>query len=461
MDRSIIHLNVADFAVAVERVIDRRLAGRPVVVAPQGAVRAAVYDMSEEAYRAGVRKGMALARAVRLCRDACILPPHPERYEQAMRTLLQHALTYSPRIEAGDIDGHLFIDATGTGRLFGPPQDVAARLRREIRSRHRLGPIWSVAPNKLVAKVATRLVKPEGECIVAAGEERTFLAPLGLELIPGIERDDLVRLREFNLTRAGEVAALRLEDLQAPFGRRAMSLYEAVRGIDPSPVLAVGEKPPTVAAGHAFATDTNDADTLLAALYRLIEHAGQALRQGRRAAWRVAVALDYVDGVRCIRPAAVRPASANDIILFAAARQALRLAWVRRVRVRHLRLVCDRLVFPPAQLALFGDDRQHAERCDRLIGAVDAVRRRFGREAVTVGRTAFIAGTTLRPKGEEMLDTGCSILDKRRHDLAEPNTGLRGQSRFGVAGPSLNRQSRAIGVHSLSSIEHPASSITP
>jgi DNA polymerase-4 len=386
MDRSIIHLNVADFAVAVERVIDRRLDGRPVVVAPPAAARAAVYDMSEEAYRAGVRKGMALARAARLCRDACVLPPRPERYAQAMHALLERALPYSPRIEAGEIDGHLFIDATGTGRLFGRPADLAVRLRREIRASLCLAPVWSVAPNKLIAKVATRLVKPEGECSVAAGEEQAFLAPLGLELIPGIERDDLIRLREFNLTRAGEVAALRLEDLRVPFDKRAMWLYEAVRGIDPSPVLAVGERPPSVAAGHAFASDTNDAGILLSALYRLVERAGHELRRRRRTAQRVAVVLDHSDGARRARPSAVRPASANDRILFAAARQALLLAWTRRVRIRHLRLVCDRLVFPPAQLALFGDDRQQVERSDRLIDAVDAVRRRFGWEAIAIGR---------------------------------------------------------------------------
>jgi DNA polymerase-4 len=92
--------------------------------------------------------------------------------------------------------------------------------------------------------VATRLVKPEGEYIVAAGEEEPFLAPLPLALIPGIEREDLLRLREFNLTRAGEVTALRLEELRVRFGSRAMLLYEAVRGIDPSPVLAVGESRP-------------------------------------------------------------------------------------------------------------------------------------------------------------------------------------------------------------------------
>jgi len=100
-ERSIIHLNVADFAVAVERAVDCRLKDRPVIIAPEGAARAAVYDMSEEAYRNGIRKGMALRRAVRLCRDARLLPPHPDRYEHAMRSLLKQTLPYSPLIETG------------------------------------------------------------------------------------------------------------------------------------------------------------------------------------------------------------------------------------------------------------------------------------------------------------------------------------------------------------------------
>ncbi len=90
-ERSIIHLNVADFAVAVERVVDVRLRRRPVIIAPEAAVRAAVYDMSEEAYQSGVRKNMPLGRALRYCRGAVVLPPHPDRYERAMARLLKLA----------------------------------------------------------------------------------------------------------------------------------------------------------------------------------------------------------------------------------------------------------------------------------------------------------------------------------------------------------------------------------
>ena len=140
MERHVIHINVADFAVAVERAMDRRLRERPVVIAPDGVSRAVVYDMSEEAYQAGVRKGMALRRAVRLCPDVRILPPHPARYEQVMQALVRQALPYSPLIEPGEADGHLFVDVTGTSRLFGPPVDVAWRLRRQARAELSLAP---------------------------------------------------------------------------------------------------------------------------------------------------------------------------------------------------------------------------------------------------------------------------------------------------------------------------------
>jgi DNA polymerase-4 len=386
-DRSIIHLNIADFAVAVERAVDCRLKTRPVIIAPEGAARAAVYDMSEEAYRSGIRKGMPLRRAVRLCRDVRILPPHPDRYEHAMRALFKQTLPYSPRIETGEVDGHLFLDVTGTARLFGPPVDVAWRLRRQVKEALGLAPIWSVAPNKLTAKVATRLVKPDGEYIVGAGEEEALLAPLPLDLVPGIERNDLLRLQEFNLSRVSHLTALSLAQLQVPFGARALLLYEAARGIDPSPVLPVGQKPPQIMVDHEFGNDTNDKSVLESVLYGLVEQAADRLRRRRRAARRVAVILDYSDGMRCARQVAAKPATANDLILFELARRTLRLAWTRRIRIRHIRLICDRLTFPPAQLQLFAAEQKQTEKRDNLISAIDRIRQRFGNDAVQFGRS--------------------------------------------------------------------------
>jgi DNA polymerase IV len=382
--RTVVHLNIADFAVAVERQIDHRLKEHPVIIAPEGSVRAVVYDMSEEAFRVGVRKHMPLRKAKQCCRDALILPPHPDRYERAMQDLLKEVLPYSPLIEPGEVDGHVFIDTTGTSRLFGPPIDVAWRMYRNIKSCLGFAPIWAVAPNKLVSKVATRIVKPLGEYIVGEGEEAAFLAPLPISLVPGIETDDLIRMRELNLSLVRQVANLTLDQLTIPFGKRAGVVFDAVRGIDPSPVLAAGQKPPKIMADHEFGNDTNDVEVIESVVYQLVEKIGVQLRKQRKAAQTLAMMLDHSDGVRRFRQMSVRPPSANDIILFKTARSILYLAWTRRVRMRHIRLICSKPIFPPAQMELFPD--QDIPKQDALIAAMDRIRERFGRDIVHMGR---------------------------------------------------------------------------
>jgi len=388
-ERFIIHLNVADFAVAVERLANSRLREHPVIIAPRGAARAVVYDMSEEAYQSGVRKGMTLRSAMRRCRDACVVAPHHDRYECAMEELLRCALPYSPLIEIADHNGHLFVDVTGTGKLFGPPPDVAWRIRKEIRSRMRIDPIWSVAPNKLLAKVATRLVKPIGEYIVGAGDEEEFLNSVGLYLIPGIEHDDLKTFHALNLTLAGHVTGWSMDQLEVVFGKHSPRLYNAVRGIDPSPVVPVGQKRPVISVDHEFGNDTNDPEVVDGALYRLVEQAGADLRQRQMAAKRVGIVLSYSDGKRTLRQATAKPASTSDFRLFKAAKLALTLAWTRRTRIRHMRLIYGRLTYPPAQLKLFAD--RNEETTHNLMIALDAVRRRFGPSAVRVGRTLSVS----------------------------------------------------------------------
>jgi len=390
-ERAIIHLNVADFAVAVERLVDVRLRGRPVVIAAPGAARAAVYDMSDEAYRTGVRKGMALRRAQRLCRDLRVVPPRPDRYERAMRFLWDQARPYSPLIEAGSGDGHLFLDLTGTGRLFGPPPDVAWRLRRGIRAELGLDPIWSAAPNKLVAKTASRVVKPTGEYIVDPGEEEDFLRPLPLAFLPGLEREDLICFRDFHISKVEQAGRWSPEQLEAVFGRRGRHIYRTVRGIDQSPVLAADGETARVSAEHEFGDDTNEAGLVEAVLYRLAETAGAELRRRGLAARRVGLTLDYTDGRRVVRQASDRRGgTASDFRLFDLAKTALALAWTRRVRLRRLKMVSDRLTYPPSQLELFPEDEQKSQADENLLAALDRIRRRFGRDLIRWGRTQAV-----------------------------------------------------------------------
>jgi DNA polymerase-4 len=382
--RFILHLNVADFAVAVERVVDLSLRDKPVIVAPLQAARAAVYDMSEEAYRDGVRKGMLLTRATRICRTARVLPPRFDLYRKAMGSFVNEARGYSPVLEHGVEDGHLYLDITGTHRLFGTPPDVGWRLHRQIRSKLEIDPIWSLAGSKLVSKIGSRLVKPVGEYIVADGEEQGFLAPLPLHLLPGLSSGERQRVGQFNIGRIGELAALSRMQLEGVFGRRGEALFELSRGIDDSAVRPEEERPPRVVREHIFSDDCADRTVLKGVVGALAAQLGMELRATRRQARRVGLQLGYTDGTTVSRQASVRKGVADDDSLQRLALTALERSLTRRTRVRSCRLIGDRLHGRSPQLNLF-DDTATDRKKEQLLAAMDRIRQRFGREAIRMG----------------------------------------------------------------------------
>ncbi|MBP1625137.1 MAG: dinB, partial [Acidobacteria bacterium] len=161
MEREIIYLTVPAFPVAVERVVHPDLRGRPVVVAPPGVARSIVTALSPEAWDAGIRKGMAVAKAMRYCRNTIVLPPNESLYLRASRAIFKVLENFSPLLEPSG-HGHAYMDITGTGRLFGPPRDTAWMAQKEIRQRLRLDAALGVASNKMVSKIASEVIRPSG-----------------------------------------------------------------------------------------------------------------------------------------------------------------------------------------------------------------------------------------------------------------------------------------------------------
>ncbi len=171
------------------------------------------------------------------------------------------------------------------------------------------------------------------------------------------------------------------------FGRRSLFLYEAVRGIDPSPVTPVGQKQPAIKYHASFNGDTNDTLEVQNRLYGIVEYTGADLRKQGLAARRAGIILDYTDGFRIVRQASINPPTSDNARLFTAAKIALDRAWKRRVRVRHFCLICDRLIQPSAQMMLFTPEKNQEVKQHQLYAALDTIRHQFGSKAVRTGRT--------------------------------------------------------------------------
>ena len=384
MERKIIHLNIADFSVAVERLVDRSLQSRPLIIAPPVA-RARVYDMSEEAYQDGVRKGMSLARARNRCRRAIILPPTPDRYEKAISCCFRHALPFTPQVERAPGSGHLYLDVTGTHRLFGPAPDIGWRIRKTMRRDLGLNPIWSVGPNKLVAKVASRIVKPAGEYIVAEGEEQSFLAPLPLSLLPVVGHGIENRLREVGIRRIAQAAALSRQDLYLLCGRRVEMLYQALRGIDQSPVHPPAEVEKRFFFRHHFSPDSNREEIIQPAVLDLARQAASSLRYHKKCCCRIKITLIYSDTVKVTRQVVCKHPATGDRELEQLAVTGLFRCWRRRVRVRTVELVCTRVSPYVQQLSLFNCINKKQQRQKELENAIDVLHQRFGTSVLTRG----------------------------------------------------------------------------
>ncbi|HET6577168.1 MAG TPA: hypothetical protein VFG66_02530 [Gemmatimonadales bacterium] len=384
------------FCTTLEGLVAPALRTRPVAVAPPGADRATILALSAEARLAGIERGMPVRQALRRCPDLVLLPPNPRLYARASQALHEVLRIYAPVIEPHGY-GHAFLDLTGTGRLFGPAVDVAARVQREVRARLGLPVSVGIAANKLVSQAATTVVKPEPLLEVPGGAEAGFLAPHPLDVLPELHPGMRRRLDDYQLDLIGEVAAISETALCAVFGGAGRTLRAQARGIDPRPVLPP-ERQAEFHLARTLATETNDLGVLFPLLRLMGDRLGRRLRRRGLVARRLRVSLTYADHATAARAVALH-AAALDAELWDAARRGFTQANARRLAVRAVALTLDRLEEAEGQLELWeaqdAGETSHPEpfvpqgdssaRTRALQHAIDRIRGRWGGQGLVRG----------------------------------------------------------------------------
>jgi DNA polymerase-4 len=392
MNREILHIDIRNFCIALERQRRPDLREWPVVVAP-GQGRTVVQAVSPEAREEGIHPGMIMSRARQYCRRLTVLPPDFSLYRQVQEKIVTALGRFSPLVEPASL-GHFFVDVTGTRRLWGGLLDRADRMRRLVDTEFQLETAVGVASNKLVSRIASRVVKTRELCDVFPGLESSFLAPLAVNVIPGVGEVTTARLLgELNLQTAGELARVSPMLLSQIFGAAGQRLRSMALGEDSSPVVTP-KSVPMLREEVQLPEDDNHRHRLLGYLYGLVEALGRRLRSQNRCPGELVLTATYADGVQARARERLAVAGCEfhlDSFLYQTALRLFTRAVRRRIRLRRLSLNVTHLQTPLGQLALFPWDDPGRHRETRLLKAVDEIRQRFGNGAVYYGRIAHSA----------------------------------------------------------------------
>lgn len=404
--RTILHADLDAFFAAVEIRDNPSLRGKPVIVGGGGPTdRGVVSTASYEARKFGVRSAMPLRTAAALCPNAIFVPVDGRKYSAVSKQVMAIFRRFSPLVEPLSID-EAFLDLTGTEQLFGSGEDAARQLKQAVRAETGLTVSIGVGSNRLVAKIASDLRKPDGLVVVPVGQEATFLAPLAIERLWGVGAATRRQLAEFGVATIGDLAALPEDVLARRFGQHGRDLALRARGIGETDVGG-HEAAKSVSQEHTFDVDQRDWEVLEQTLLALSEGVAGRLRSTHVVCSTVSVKIRNSSFETITRQRTLRQATDLGDVIWRIAVELTR----REVRGQRIRLlgVAATGLSEQRQLGMFdnADDKRR-----RATEAADEVRRRFGSKAI---RKARLLDAGVRAPFER---------DPRRLPIVEPDRSV-------------------------------------
>jgi len=385
MERRIVHIDMDAFFASVEVVRDPSLRGKALIIGgSKEDTRGVVSTASYEARRYGVRSAMPLAEAKRRCPHGIFMRGHFEHYREASGKVRAILETVTPQVQMASID-EAYMDVSGSQRIFGGDDGIAAYIKSEILARTGLPCTVAITPNKLVSKIASDEGKPDGYLRVATGAEGAFLAPLAVRKLPGAGPRTCSVLEGLGIRTLGQLAAWDLRPLEQAFGHQtAVSLQRSARGISTSEVH-VERTPKSISRETTFPEDILSWEQVEQTLAYLTERCMYSLREEGLEAKRVTLKVRYSDFETKTFAHTLAEATAVDSEVIAALRGLVGKGKGRRARVRLIGVGLDQLRYNQHQMPLFGGRAN--ERWERVLERADAVREKHGFQYLRSGRS--------------------------------------------------------------------------
>ena len=379
--RSILHVDMDAYYASVEQRDNPDLRGKPLVVGGttnRGVVAAASYEAREF----GIRSAMPMRDAHRRCPSLLRVRPRMSHYQKVSKQIFEVFTSFTPLVEGLSLD-EAFLDVTASATLFGTPIDIATAIKKKILDATSLTASVGVAVNKLVAKIASDLDKPDGLTVIYPEDYENRLDPLPVSVLPGIGRETLKRLAGTGISTFRDLRMAESRLLEPVFGRFAQKTRDRAAGIDNRPVVPSREEK-SISAEETYARDLATRESMDRELLRLTEKTATRLRKAGLAAGTVLIKIRQPDFKTYTRQRRVRPPANGTDQIYAVARELLG-TWLGRNPGAKIRLlgVGGGNLAPAAQPDLFADGDAESI----VDKAVDEIRDRFGKDVLGRART--------------------------------------------------------------------------
>ena len=380
--RLILHVDVDAFFASVEQLLIPGLRGRCVVVG-SGVIASCSY----EARRFGLRAGMELHEAKRLCPTAVVLDGRYAIYrcfaEDVWRICRHYTIALQTYLDEA------YGDATGMARIHGGPVELGRKLQAQVRRDVGLPVSVGLGPNRMLAKIASAAAKPGGVACFAPGQEDSLLSRLPVAKLPGVGPKTAEQLRDCNIRTIGELRRVDRSLLCAMFGRRGEQLYDRCRGRDDEALHPDGP-PKSLSRETTFHEPQCNLDQIRGMLFYLLERAMRSARQAGLLAGRIDLSIRYDDWKQADARKSLDQPTDRDDEAFGAVLELLERLYRRRVALRHVGIVLSGFRRAAERPRLFEPAAEGRTR--RLYGAIDAIRDRWGHAAVVSGKSIELLG---------------------------------------------------------------------
>jgi len=373
---TIFHIDADAFFASVEQGFNPLLRGKPVIVGGSEQQRGVVHTASYEARKQGVRTGMPLGEAKRICPEAVFLKGNFQHYQAASRMMQEIYLRYTPVVEFTSLDD-AYLDFSGALHLYPPPAELAGLIQQEIRQALHISISIGIGPNKLLARIASGMKKPGGITEVPARKEKEFLEPLPVEEIPGVGRATKEKLSELGIFRVGQLAALPPLLLNELFGVNGLKFWNFANGIDEREIKP-RILPKQISRETTFEEDLTDLTVITATFQYLAERIAAKLRHNGQRCRQVGMHLRYSDFTQHNLSCTLPYATASAAEIFSAVESMITRLALRRLRIRHVGIQVSRIEWNEWQLRFFDETK----RWEILDAAVDDIRARYGFTAI-------------------------------------------------------------------------------